>query len=494
MKSVDRVERAVLARSFGSRLAALLPARPTIDVFEVTAEALLLPQRFDVAIKAGHAQALLFGGDLGFSRRHYIEHMRAFNGLVEADGSGKLGADRFVSEFEELVRDVSQQGLRPDCVLPISQDGVILDGAHRLAACLMSGQPVRVAITSVEVGPRFDADFFRDRGMSESGINFAVTKYVELDTSARMAIYWPAATGSAHERREILSRHGAIVAESSVQLQGDGPAHVTRLAYAGEEWLGSDADDFAGARNKSRHCFASNGPVRMAVLTQGRDLIECKEEIRALFPIGKHSVHITDTHAETLVLTRALFNRNTIQFMNVAPLRRPRWFRHLFGRYQQRLTELPPREQLDYCLDGSAVLAVYGIRDVRDLDYLYGGPHQSRMIETSEIALHNHDADRYPQSILEIVHDPAHHFYVDGCKMVAPAILRAMKQLRDEPKDRDDVAGLTAILAGQSPRLPRATQIRLALRPHRIRGRLKSWALRARYLMRVAIRVLRPPK
>ena len=86
--------------------------------------------------------------------------------------------------------------------------------------------------------------------------------------------------------------------------------------YKGEEWAGNWGNDFAGFRKKVQACFPDKGPlsvywVDLPDLEQARVL---KEKIRDIYKIGNHSVHINDTHEETLRLSRALLNVNSVNF------------------------------------------------------------------------------------------------------------------------------------------------------------------------------------
>ena len=43
--------------------------------------------------------------------------------------------------------------------------------------------------------------------------------------------------------------------------------------------------------------------------------IKAKEEIRAKFNLGKHSVHINDTHEQTIRLAKCVLNKNSLKFL-----------------------------------------------------------------------------------------------------------------------------------------------------------------------------------
>jgi hypothetical protein len=98
----------------------------------------------------------------------------------------------------------------------------------------------------------------------------------------------------------------------------------------------------------------------------------------------------------------------------------------------------------DFCVDASAVLSVYGLRDCRDVDFLY----LKDFIETGteDYSCHNHEAKYYPIHKDEIVVNPLNHFYYKGVKFASPLIIKTMKQIRCEEKDMKDVQLLNNVL------------------------------------------------
>lgn len=476
----EYVSRHDAAAALGPRLAQFLPAGDELEVVVVPASDLLVPRRLDVAVKALHVGWARRGIDSDFARKLYLEHLRVFNGFVEADGSGKLGVEEFCGRFRALAASVAAHGLRKDMLIPVSGDGVILDGAHRVALCLQAGFPVRTVRTTVDVGPTYDASYFEARGMKRPYLDAAIVSYISHAPDTRLVLVWPTAAGRDAELSAVINRHAAVVARKDVPLSTNAAVNLVVRAYQHESWLGGPSDDYAGGRNKARWCTDGDGPLRVFVVHAGEDLLTLKEEIRAVFGNGKHSVHINDTHQETVELAGLLFNANSLHNLHFGPPTSPKWFRRLFDHYDAWLSEFPPDEQDLFCIDGSSVLAAYGVRDVRDLDFLYAGAAE---VDTGfkEIGLHNHVAPLYGRSIDSLVHDPTAYFYFRGRKMLAAPLVSDMKTRRGEAKDVEDVASLAAVLRGTPPTVPRLTSLRRNLTPARLKGRAKLVALKARY-------------
>lgn len=197
-------------------------------------------------------------------------------------------------------------------------------------------------------------------------------------------------------------------------------------------------------------CFQNDGPVRIFVFEADNlsATKAAKERIRARYNIANHSVHINDTHEETVRLAGVLLNENSIHFLNHAePRNFERFVRH-FERYRNWLREQNHDPEL-FCIDGSAVLAAYGIREVQDLDVLHYGEVDFSAV-LPEVNSHNEDAHHHVVSRDEIIFNPEHHFYLRGVKFASLQIIRALKARRDEPKDRVDVAGIDQLTGAKS--------------------------------------------
>ena len=90
----------------------------------------------------------------------------------------------------------------------------------------------------------------------------------------------------------------------------------------------------------------------------------------------------------------------------------------------------------DFCVDSSAVLSSYGLRDCRDLDFLH-------LTDVDSIAhgidCHNEEATHYAEKKDDIIYNPRFHFYSFGVKFASLNVVKEMKVGRNEEKDKVDV-------------------------------------------------------
>ena len=109
-------------------------------------------------------------------------------------------------------------------------------------------------------------------------------------------------------------------------------------------------------------------------------------------------------------------------------------FDNFLSSYRQSLQARADRH--DFCVDSSAVLSAYGLRDCRDLDFLH-------LINVhplaSQIDCHNDWSHHYGEPKDEIIYNPELHFYMYGLKFASIKVVREMKKIRNEEKDKVDV-------------------------------------------------------
>jgi FkbM family methyltransferase len=413
---------------------------------------LLHPKRFDLMAKYLYAQHRHLNIKSDWAKRLYLAHLHVFNGFHEPDGTGKTGPQAFLNAFEGILDSIQRSGYKDShSLVPVGRDDIIMDGSHRVAACMLYKQPLKAMPCEVETYA-YDYQFFKNfrrhvkTGLTGNWLDAMALTYAGLKDNTYIVSVFPSAPGNDDLIRSILEKCGDIVYEKSVSLRNQGPNLLMRQIYSGEEWIGNRQNNFIGARQKARLCFTGTGPVRVFLLQSNRaDRVdEAKQKIRSIFNIGKHSVHINDTHEETLRLAKVFFNENSIHFLNHAD---PKYFiraETLLDFYRQWLGQRTA-DRDRYCIDGSFVMAAYGIRDARDLDFLSANVKD---VSTGNelVSCHNDEIHHYTTSRDDILFNPENHFYFDGIKFANLDVIRSMKTKRNEQKDRRDVALIDSFL------------------------------------------------
>src|SRR5690606_20955120 len=236
---------------------------------------------------------------------------------------------------------------------------------------------------------------------------------------------------------------GRVVYRKEINLNYNGAHNLLSEAYQGEPWLGDVRENYPGVKNKLVKCFPNFGNVR-AYVFQAKDLDEVfaiKENVRQIFNIGKHAIHITDTQEETLRLARLVFNENAVHFLNYARPNRIPDFRVNANKFKTMLKDKSLDER-DYVLDSGLVMAAYGIRRSNDIDYI------TTSSELSDELVENHKEDLIFHGLdeIELVDNPRFHFWFKDVKYVSLSQVYAMKTRRNDQKDRLDASAIRSLV------------------------------------------------
>ena len=415
------------------------------EVKTLTPTELLTPLRLDIMAKFIYATNWVLGTNSAWSMHVYREHLHVWNEFQEGDQSGKSSFETFKASFDELLRNMCESGFASGRgLIPIGVNNVIIDGAHRAAGALALNIPIQAVCFNLQ--PRaYNFEFFRNRGLADEILDDMALEYCRLDGRVRVAVLFPVAKGRHEEMIKVIEECGSILYRKSVPVSRRGRENLIKLLYRGEPWLGDGIRPTPGLMQHVNQRFVDHEPIRFVFFIGGDEdkNRHAKARMRALFDLGNDSVHINDTHRQTISIAECVLNANSLHFLNNARSGGFKNFSNLFKDFKRWIH----RENLDtrrFCVDASAVLAAYGLRDANDLDYLYAG---SPVVHGPDplIACHNQELRHYGDTLDNLVLDPRNYFCLDGIKFLAIHLVRKMKLSRGEAKDFGDVHRIDAL-------------------------------------------------
>ena len=415
---------------------------------------LFAPNRFDFAAKSLYIRFREGGIDSDWGRQVYRLHLSLWNGFIEKFPPKNCEAD-FVDAFDgilESTRTAPQEGL--PSLIPLTRDGVPLNGAHRITAAAQFGKKVACVRTDIHSTQfNWDYRYFRRladaaaRAEAEDAFDAMALELCRLLPRIAIAVIFPAAKGRGSDVERILAEHSRIHYRRDAEFRREGRVHLMRTLYEREPWLGDHADGFSGARNKAAACFPRPGSAQFFLLAydDASELVRAKARVRELFGVGNHSIHITDTRDEALRAARLAFSRNSIAVVNRRPVRLLSNFETLFAEYRRILVSHPNDE--DFCIDGGGVMAANGIRDCGDLDYIHHRGPLPEGIDARICENNGHARHHRGKTLDDIIFDHRNHFYWQGLKFTSLENLRGWKLSRGQARDHRDIAAIDAFVA-----------------------------------------------
>jgi len=414
---------------------------------------LLKHNRFDIAAKHIYARHREKGVESDWHKKLYIEHIKVLNGGFEINPK-KDNINDFLSHFNNLLDSIKEKGYDQKNLLPITNEDYLVEGAHRLTACLLYNIKPFCNISNEKVY-NLSSDFFKNRkryiptGLMTKWLDPIAVEYAKLKKNTYLIMIFPSALGKETEIKKILSEYGNIVYKKEINLRKYGKINFIRNIYPNEWWLGSWKNGYMGAKKKADWCFKKDGPTGI-YLYESDDAAKikvAKEKLRDLFSLDKttnkqkklarsSAVHINDTHEETVKLSQLLFNENGIHFLNNS---KPAYFKK-FEKNLKTFKNWVKKNNLDiddFCIVSSSCLSLYGIRDANDIDFIYF--KQLNPIKEKGLGNHNEEIDNYPEKKDEIIFNPQNHFFYKGIKFASIDIIKNMKLKRGEIKDKIDL-------------------------------------------------------
>jgi hypothetical protein len=415
------------------------------EVYDVTLgepKSFVIPSRLDIIAKYLFLK-LYKDKAASFGLRVYEEHLRAFNSFEEKDGTGKEGFEKYKEEFEDLISNISANGLdSKKSVLVSNLEGCPLDGSHRIAVALWKNLKIPMIKIS-HPSPNYNYQFFQAKGLSEDYVQSLVKEFCSLREDTFVALVWPRVSGNVDKLEEVFGQEN-IVYSNTVLLSKQGAKNLVVSAYTYEPWLGSIKNKYVGAEGKVKECFKDGAnELRYYVVTahNPEEMLLKKQQIRDIFGVGKHSIHITDTADECVSILDCLLNKNSVHFINNADLSYFKNFETFFEAYLKKTTS----SSEDYLVVSSGSLSAYGIRDCKDIDYLTS---KKKLTGDSNLSLHDSQLHFYDLPKEDLVYDPSNYFYYRSRKFLSLGALKKLKLHRNEKKDVFDVGLMEAFFSG----------------------------------------------
>lgn len=274
-------------------------------------------------------------------------------------------------------------------------------------------------------------------GVSKTVIDELIREYIFLDNSIYAAI---SGDGSAEIMERISSTLGGfaeIVCERIVNVTEAGKKQWVRLQYAHESHWDEDrmSTYMSHPANGVRISGVSVGIIFFKKKNKFHNIRNLKEEVRDLLNLNSSQkkieyfphVHFPDTHKEVTWIANSAFNQNSQDWMNRACDVYPEKFSFLINEYIQEMSLRT--DQSNFCLDTGAVLALNGIRDTSDIDYI-SISNSEKPIVNNRMESHNSQYEGHNQPVREIIENPTFHFIYKNIKISTLGEVMNFKEFR----------------------------------------------------------------
>ena len=419
------------------------------DIIFTKASNLLTASRFDIALKSLYARLFLLNLAKKWREYLYYEQVIRVTGpgklIKEFDGSGKEGLSTFLNVFNSLIKEKDSSNFP---LFPCTNNLIPLDGAHRIAASIAKNQKIKAIKINNTFPHNTNYLFFKSTSKGHIScpdeiLDEGAIEYCRIKHSCAIVFLFPCVDNH-NLGRDMLSTIGDIVYEKKIFLSPRAGEGLLRQVYLGHPWLNWSGNS-QGFKSKVRNCFPIYGKLTTILLDNfdPKELRLIKLKIRKNYNCS-NSIHITDSTEETLNAAKVIFNKNSLFILEKIKAILPEFHNKLFD-FKDWMIEKKLDPEL-VCIDSSAVLSLLGLRECKDIDYLYHGNHKELRYDAKYFSCHNKLAYLYDTSIDQIIGDPRLHFWYMGIKFCIPKLVLKMKSKRAEKKDVKDVFELNKVL------------------------------------------------
>lgn len=389
----------------------------------------------------------------------YKQHILVFNGGTERykNTEEKKSVDEFVFVFNEIIKSIKKYGFDDKIsTIPIGKyhgnqkhEFILLNGSHRLATCLFFDKLPNFQKT-LRFAPKYDYQFFQTYKQHVStGLTIEYTdpmalEFCRLHPDSKIVVLFPKANYKDFEKDH------EIVYKKQLKFNALGLYNFIHHLYDDEMWLKPE-NNWKGLVAKFKQCIINSTPDHgiytiyvYAMIIDVYSAQQIKKKYRTLWN-NRDTIHINDTHEESIYIAQTVFNNHSIDYLNyvnektIDPITK-----NLFEVYRKKY-----KNNEHVCIDSSFVMGLYGLRPPNDLDFIHNSKYTPILVDKI-IKSHNKHLVPYLKniglSIDDIIYNPKNHFYIHGVKVCLLSIVKKIKEIRNEQKDKIDVILMNFIL------------------------------------------------
>lgn len=397
-------------------------------VFECNASDFLNLDRLDIAIKIGFIKNYIEGKNDYYKkiwRDIYLSHIKAFSfgNFHEPFGNKKNESD-FIDTFIDLYTNIKNKSFNSKkTIIPISSNGIPLNGAHRIACCVYLEKNIHYTILKCN-GTKYDHRYFSNK-LNNTAVFEGIRVLIERKNSYKIGIIWPKGNKILKYNKEI---DNSVFFKSKFTYNQH--QFFTALVYCRDNWVKkSILNDAMDLNNKTLSCH-SNDSISFFIrnFSSEKESITFKEEVRLKEKKDKHSIHITDNKIQSLEILNFIMNPINLTVYNSLRYKR---FKSLVKRIAKEKEKL--KLSGDFLISGSALPYLLGGRLMNDIDF-----YLLDKTLVKENYFHNNYLKKFGFSN-EMISDYRNQIQIFNVFFIGPKIILDLKKMRNESKDLIDL-------------------------------------------------------
>ncbi len=425
-----------------------------LDFCWVSADDLFTVDRIDLVVKLLYLKSIDTNCGVAYSEYLYKEHLACFSHgcFYEPGNKEKNSFEKFKLSFNDTFMSIKNDSFNCNkSLIPVAKNTLnLIDGAHRVSCAIYLGKEIPIIEVDMSI-KGFNLDYFKKEGMKDFDLDFLCHRYIDYSRNKNFnaICVWPRAEEFFDQIDVEIKNTFRVLTKKVVNFDINGSHNFLSQIYSHDEWVGSYENDFQGVSLKRSECFGNNkSPTIVYFVESDHELdyiTNFKNELRRKFGFGKHLLHITDNKEECLQICELTLNNNSLLNLKNSYPTRSKKFQKEFYLFLNEINEKQISKE-DICVVGGSVLAVFGIRDTDDIDFITSN---SKSDLSGRFDLKNYEFDDLDITYDDVIYNPNNYFYYMGIKFCNLLVVSKLKENRREAKDLDDVKAIKLFLSSE---------------------------------------------
>lgn len=431
------------------------------ELSRISPEKMLRAQRLDLIVRYLLAKDMVYGienrANLSLYARMILARNNAFEGEAYFSEYTREGTAEYISALKALCVSMKEKGFDESNFIPVGENGVFLNGAHRTAVALVLKEDIWVKCYQGQNGNvNFGIQWFEENGFNTEDKIRILRGYADLYEHCGIMLLFGPCMEQWDYLQSQLAKQMTVVGTVELDFTDNYIAfeNLFREIYSDPLWrnlyIDRKVELLKMSPLKIRVLLVSDEGFKEHDLykTMGTAKLELRNRMFFDTDIAPIVMHGSDSAEEFEHLKQTLLSVNNLSYLR---MRVTRNYSESFIERLDRLKNILREkglQQKDVVISGSSGWEVFGMRKAADIDFSVCSKYRNRFGEKHEVWDDRIEYNRlncyelsdditYPDDL--IITDDNFHYVFYGLKFVNLDILAAKKKYNAREKDLRDV-------------------------------------------------------
>lgn len=417
--------------------------------------------RLDLAVRYLLAKDIVFGienpANLSLYSRMILVRTGANEGNQYYFDSKRNGTKEYIEAMKKLCKKMQKSGFTQEGYIPVGDNGVFLNGAHRIASALALEENIWVSRFIGENGNTdFTIEWFEKNGFNTDDKIRILRAYADLYENCGVILLFAPCMGQWSYIEAQLKKEMCIVGSVDLDFTDNYIAfeNLFREIYSDPLWRNVYID------RKLELLKMSKLKIRLVLVSdeefEDRSLYKTIENVKLELrdnmyfetDIAPIVMHGSNSRGEFIHLKEILLSVNNLRHLK---WRVTRNYSESFIERLERLKSLLAEKHIsqhDICICGSSGWEIFGLRKAVDTDFIVDDYYREKYGETTQPwdddihytrrnSIQISDEIIYEDNLL--IHDDNYYYMFNGLKFVNICLMSKKKTYDKRSKDIKDV-------------------------------------------------------